>query len=196
MFKKFQSSSRGVVDYSGFNCAEFIGRNVISHRENCRRVLDECTKTEIRRKEANFGVRYSVLLQLPYFDPVWYTVIDIMHNMLLGTGKHMFKVWLKLEILNVRNLEEINRISSLICTPHSMGRLPINILSNYGGFKAAQWQAWIIVYSPVVLKGIIADNHLQCWLLFVKACRILTQRIVQRSDIIAADLLIEFLSEV
>ena len=144
-------------------------------------------KLDVKRQSLELGIQ--VLLQLPYFDPVRYTVIDIMHNMLLGTGKHMFKVWLKLEILNVRNLEEINRISSLICTPHSMGRLPINILSNYGGFKAAQWQAWIIVYSPVVLKGIIADNHLQRWLLFVKACRILTQRIVQ-SDIIAADLLL------
>lgn len=188
--KKFPSPSRGVVDYSGFNRAEFIGRNVISHRENCRRILNECTKTKIRRKEAKFGVRYSVLLQLPYFDPVRYTVIDIMHNMLLGTGKHMFKVWLKLEILNVRNLHEIEKISSLMCTPHSMGRLPVNILSNYGGFKAAQWQAWITVYSPVVLKGIIPDNHLQCWLIFVRACCILTQRIVQRSDIITADLLL------
>ena len=57
--------------------------------------------------------------------------------MLLGTGKHMFKVWLKLEILNVHNLHKIEKIFSLICTPHLMGRLPINILSNYGGFKAA-----------------------------------------------------------
>ena len=150
-------------------------------------MLNESIKTKIRSEEAKFGVRYSVLLQLPYFDPVRYTVIDIMHNLLLGTGKCMFKVWLKLEVLNKHNLD---KISKLICTPHSMGRLPINILSNYGGFKAAQWQAWISVYSPVVLKGIIPDNHLVCWLLFVRACCILTQRIVQRSDIITADLLL------
>ena len=192
MSKEFPSPSKGVVDYSGFNRVEFVSRNVTSHRANCRSVLNECLKTKIRSKEAKFGVRYSVLLQLPYFDPVRYTVIDIMHNLLLaiGTGKHMFKVWLKLEVLNKHNLDKIDKISKLICTPHSMGRLPINILSNYGGFKAAQWQAWISVYSPVVLKGIIPDNHLVCWLLFVRACCILTQRIVQRSDIITADLLL------
>ena len=188
--KVFPSISLGNVDYSGFDRTEFISRDVVSHRENCREILCETTKTGIRGKESEFGIRYSVLLQLPYFDPVRYTVVDVMHNLLLGTGKHMFKVWMKMGILNVHNLEEIERMSSLICTPCSVGRLPMNILSNYGGFKAAQWQAWITIYSPVVLKGLIDDNHLKCWLLFVRACCILTQRIVQKSDVITADLLL------
>lgn len=72
--------------------------------------------------------------------------------------------------------------------PHSIGRLPINIASNYGGFKAAQWQTWITTYSPVVLKGVILDNHLQCWLLFVRAYSILSKRILKGDDVATADI--------
>lgn len=166
-YKAFPSLSLGNVDYSGFNRTEWNMRDVVSHRENCKKILCETTKTGIRSKESELGIRYSVLLQLPYFDPVRYTVIDTMHNILLGTGKHMFKVWLKMGILDIHCLEEIDKMSREFHVPHSVGRLPTNILSNYGGFKAAQWQAWIIVYSPIVLKGQIPDDHLQCWLLFV-----------------------------
>ncbi len=46
--------------------------------------------------ESKYGVRYSIL---PYFDPIKFTVIDPMHNLFLGTGKHVFKVWVELEYL-------------------------------------------------------------------------------------------------
>lgn len=42
------------------------------------------------------GLQYSVLLDLPYLDPVSYCVVGPMHNLFLGTGKHMMEVWLKL----------------------------------------------------------------------------------------------------
>jgi hypothetical protein len=44
-------------------------------------------------------VRYSVLIELPYFDPIKYTVIDPMHNLFLGTAKYCLNLWLKQEIL-------------------------------------------------------------------------------------------------
>ena len=42
------------------------------------------------------GLQYSVLLDLPYLDPVRYCVVGPMHNLFPGTGKHMMEVWLKL----------------------------------------------------------------------------------------------------
>ena len=66
----------------------------------------------------------------------------------------------------------------------------MNISSNYGGFKAVQWQTWITVYSPVVLKGLIPNGHLQRWLLFVRACSILSKQYLVESDVITADLLL------
>ncbi len=61
----------------------------------------------MQRLESASGVRYSILLTLPYFDPVRYTVIDPMHNLFLGTGKHSFKVWLDQGLLSKQHLAEI-----------------------------------------------------------------------------------------
>ena len=47
-------------------------------------VRKETTKTSIQHAESKYGVRYSVLLALPYFDPIKFTVIDPMHNLFLG----------------------------------------------------------------------------------------------------------------
>ena len=98
----------------------------------------------------------------------------------------MVETWL----LNMDDLDKIDKRCRCFQVPSSIGRVPINIASNYGGFKAAQWQTWIIVYSPIVLKGLIPDNHLQCWLLFVRACAILSQRILKVSSIDTSDLLL------
>lgn len=189
-YKEFVCAEGGGTDYSGYDRETWHLRNCQSHREHCREILNECTKTGIKQMESKYGVRYSILLSLPYFDPVRYTAIDIMHNLFLGTGKHMFKVWLKEGILSMAGLEELDRRANTFQVPHSTGRLPVNIASNYGGFKAAQWQVWITVYSPVILKGLIPDNHLRCWLLFVRACTILSQRIVRKDDVVTADLLL------
>ena len=186
-YKKFQYHVRGGMDYSGYNREEWTLRDCNLHRQHCRQILNETTKTNIRKKESEFGVRYSLLLSLPYFNPVRYTVVDVMHNLFLGTGKHVFKLWLKLEVLTLDNLEEVDRRCKSFQVPHSIGRLPINIASNYGSFKASQWQTWITTYSPVVLKGIIPDIHLQCWLLFVRACNILSKRILKPDDVATAD---------
>lgn len=39
--------------------------------------------------ESKAGHRNTVLLRLPYFNPSRMLVIDVMHNIVLGTGKHV-----------------------------------------------------------------------------------------------------------
>lgn len=58
--------------------------------------------------ESKYGLRYSVLLHLPYFDPVRFTVIDPMHNLYLGTGKHAFKVWLAKGFITEDDLSKLD----------------------------------------------------------------------------------------
>ena len=53
------------------------------------------SKVDQRKLQAQYGVKYWVLLELPYFDPTRMVVIDPMHNLLLGTAKHMMSVWTK-----------------------------------------------------------------------------------------------------
>ena len=91
-----------------------------------------------------------------------------MHNLYLGTGKHAFRVWVSQNILTNEHLVEIDRKARCFQVPAGVGRLPTNISSNYGGFKADQWRTWITVYSPVLLKDTLPNDHLQCWLLFVR----------------------------
>lgn len=46
---------------------------------------------------AEFGIRWSVLLRLPYWDPTRYTVVDAMHNLYLGEVMHHCRVVLGIE---------------------------------------------------------------------------------------------------
>ena len=188
--KKFNSTSFGVVDYSGYNRELWEPRNSQLHREQCREILAQNTETGMRKYASQYGLRYSTLLLLPYFDPVRFTIVDVMHNLFLGTGKHMFKLWLSLDLLTKENLSEMEEMISTFCVPNYIGRLPINISSNYGGYTAAQWQSWITLYSPVVLKDMLPSEHYQCWLLFVRACSLLSRRVISKNDITTADLLL------
>ena len=134
----------------------------------------------------HYGLRYTVLLALPNFDPVKFTVVDPMHNLFLGTANHVFKVWIETGTLTAANLVTI-RCKVFQC-PVNIGRLPANISTGYGGFTANQWSNWITIFSPVVLKGLLPDSHLRCWLLFVGACWMLRKICIKSSEISSADL--------
>lgn len=191
-FRKVKTASGTRTDFSGYDCQNWELRTADSHRNDSKKVLECTTITSLHTTESQHGVRYTVLLSLPYFDPVQFTVIDPMHNLFLGTGKHAFKVWIEKELLNLRNLQEIEDSCKLFHVPADIGRLPTNITSGYGSFTANQWCNWITIYSPVVLKGVLHEDDLRCWLLFVRACSILRSRIIKRSDITSAHL---YLSE-
>ena len=72
---------------------KWIARTNVEHRVNAKK-KKKCN-TQVARKEIEreHGVRYSTLLKLPYFDAVRMCVIDPMHNLLLGTAKHITEIW-------------------------------------------------------------------------------------------------------
>ena len=80
-----------------------------TYYSDCGEIMKETTKTGQRKKESEHGLRSSVLLSLPYFDPVCSTVIDTMHNFYLGTGKHAFAVWINKGLLSSDDLSKIER---------------------------------------------------------------------------------------
>ena len=103
-------------------------------------------------------VRYSLLLDLSYFNPIKFGVVDPMHNLLLGTAKHMFSLWLEQNLLTQQNLDMLQQRCEKFNFPHDMGRLPLKIGSNFSGFTADQWRIWTTVLSVVVVKGILPDS--------------------------------------
>lgn len=141
-------------------------------------------QTEILRK---CGVRYSLLLELPYLDLVRFHIINPMHNLLLGTAKHVMKTWMKNEVIISQHLETIDERVSKIHSPYDIGHLPLKISSAFAGFTADQWLNWTLVYSAVALKGLLPQNHYNCWLLYVRACSILCCKLIKKSDLYTAD---------
>lgn len=106
--KEFPTNHFGdAPDYSGFNRDEWTPRSIGDHRKNCEDLCSCSTKSALRHLESRYGIRYSILLDLPYFDPVRFGVIDPMHNLLLGTPKHMLSLWIEKKLLNQQDLDLI-----------------------------------------------------------------------------------------
>ena len=122
-----------------------------------------------------------------------HAVVDPMHNLFLGTAKHVMQVWISQEILCKQHFDIIEQIVSKIKSPYDVGRLPLKILSSFSAFTADQWRNWVTVYSVVSLKGILHPDHLRCWLLFVRACNMLCTQIITIDAIrVAHCYLVEF----
>lgn len=165
--KKFTVEFGKRTDYSGCDRENWPIRSKDQHRQDVSKVLSEVTKTGKAAAESRYGVRYSVLLALPYFDPVHFTVIDVMHNIYLGTGKHMLELWIEKELLTKEKLIQIDSRINKFRVPADVGRVPSSISSSFGAFTANQWRNWITIYSAVVLKDLLPRDHMQCWLLYV-----------------------------
>ena len=184
-------------DYTNIDRAKWTPRNVHDHKLYAMR--HKCANTRAQEKviERAHGCRYSVLNDLPYFDPPRMCIIDPMHNLLLGTGKHMVTIWKSLEILSDDDFDLIQIRANSFCTPNNIGRVPSKIASGFSGFTAEQWKNWIVYFSLYALNGILPKPHYECWQHFVKACFYLCRRTITRLQIQEADkYLMEFYGKV
>lgn len=183
---RFEQKSWG-MDYSGFDRTQWELRNSIEHIEHARQYLSAQTASHQSECLSENGVRYSVLVELPYLDLVRNHIVDPMHNLLLGTAKHVMKTWMAKGIVASKDLHVIEERVSKIQCPYDVGRIPLKISSGFYNFTADQWLNWTVVYSAVALKGIIPQNHYNCWLLYVKACSMLCCKFIKKSDVNMAD---------
>ena len=101
--KSFPGSiGSGGLDYSGFDRSTWQQRSVRDHKQAVSGIQLCKTKTAIASKESEQGYRYTELLKLPYFNPTRMLAVDPMHNLFLGSAKHILKnVWIKRDILKV-----------------------------------------------------------------------------------------------
>ena len=174
------------LDYSNFDCQNWEPRDLSTHHTSSDDFLRCKTKAGVKTHISEGGVRYCPLIRLPYFDPIRFHVVDPMHNLLLGTAKNMLETWIEKNILNKKGLKAVQEIVESLRAPVDVGRLGLKISSSFGGFKADQWRSWTVLFSPIALKSVIPNEHLRCWLLFVKACQILCGRVIRRQDIVTA----------
>ena len=142
----------------------FFTKNIL------KKYNDACTASDHRELERKYGVRYSELLRLPYFDIVEQHVIDPMYNLSLGTGKYLMKLWKERGILTEENFETIQMTCRFL-----LERIPHKISSNFSGFTADQGKNWICIYSMVCLKNILPVEQYECWSHFQDACFLFLQ---------------------
>ena len=122
-YKKF-SGTLGDRDYSGFIRSQWTARTAEDHRRHVSRI-SECNTPA--KRESKYGCRYSVLLDLPYFDPVVMTIIDPMHNLYLGSA---ISIWMNQGLITSGDYQ--------IHVPRYVGRIPHKISSSFSGFTFVQ----------------------------------------------------------
>lgn len=180
----------GEKDYSGFDRRTWKPRTNTDHRSSVKKVQKAKNKTEQAHLETKFGCRYSVLLDLSYFDPTRMLVIDPMHNLFLGTAKTMLKIWYANNVLSNKDTDSIQMIVDNIKVPAHIGRIPRKIETNFSGFTADQFKSWTLYYSIPSLYRILENSHLECWRPFVLACHLLCQKSISEVDVNRADVLL------
>lgn len=148
-------------------------------------------RQEVERK---YGTRYTELLRLPYFDCVRFTIVDPMHNLFLGSAKHVMQnVWLSegKKIISEAQLKRIQEKVDDVQFPSGFGRLPNKIAISFGGFTADQWKTWTLIMSLYALKGELPAEHLEVWRVFVVACQLLCSPFITVGEAIKAGSLLQ-----
>ncbi len=189
--KNFKGTSVGEMDYSGFNQDTWLKRNEIEHRQTVSKISSCNTKSAVSAIESETGYHYTELLRLPYFSPSRMLAIDPMHNLFLGSGKHILKdIWIKLGLISESQFDLIqNRIDRIICPP-DIGRIPNKIKSAFSSFTADQYKNWIVYFSLLSLRDILFGDDRECWRYFILACRYLCSREISHDQIKIADALL------
>ena len=97
-YRKFPGEF-GALDYSGFNRHNWHLRSRVDHNAAAFDLKNKTSLTDLEHAESSNGCCYSELLLLPYFDVPRMLIIDPMHNIFLGTGKHFSKrIWLIVDL--------------------------------------------------------------------------------------------------
>ena len=125
-------------DYSNFYRKEWVPRTDEHHRQEAMKSYHSGEQIGI---EKTSGVRYSYLLELPYFNAPRMCVIDPMHNLVLGTSKMMVELWKFSNILTSVNFEAIQ--SKVVCPSEVASKIS-------SSFRAEQWKNWTIYLSPML----------------------------------------------
>ena len=102
---------------------------------------------------------------------------------MLGIAKHTFNVWLQNGVLLPNQLLLLDERKRKLKLPLDIERIPHNISKAYKSMKADEWKHWTLVYSMFSLQGIMSQDDLNIWCLFVNACHIMCRRDITLNEI-------------
>ncbi|MES9880914.1 MAG: hypothetical protein ABW185_08540 [Sedimenticola sp.] len=166
--KSFRNSS-GERSLAGFDVENWQKRNRADHIKFGKRAKHAKTICEKKNIEKMSGYKFTPFLELDYFEPSKFCIVDPMHNLFLGTAKRMFSTWVDSDILSKSDLQTIGNKIKQVTIATDIGRIPCNIATNHGHFTAQEWKNWVLVYSMFVLQGVLEERYLRHWQKFVIA---------------------------
>lgn len=147
------------TNFSGYDRNQWQFRDLSLHRQQVERARSAITQSARDKIEHELGIRHSELLRLEYFDIVRYHLVDPMHNLFLGTAKKMLKLWKDSGLISDSDFQILQERMDEINPPTNIGRLPQKIAAQFSGFTAEQWMLWTTLYSPLVLRDILPQQH-------------------------------------
>ncbi len=101
-------------DYSNYEKTQWTERTIEDHKLMRTRNVPHLKIERSLRKITI--MRYTILLELPYFDPIQMCVIDPMHNLLLGTCKHIVEIWRTRSLLSSKDFDAIQeKVDAFVC---------------------------------------------------------------------------------
>ena len=191
-FKAFEGNGF-IKSYADFNRSSWPKRTNIEHRKQVEEIKKANTLRAREQLESKYGIRCTSLLDLPYYDAIrMSTIVDPLHNLYLGTAKHVLKdIWLGMDIVSHNSLQSLQERIDKIMSPHNIGRIPQKIASNFGGFTGNQWKNWTQLYSLIVHDKLTTAN-LECWRHFVLASRLLSKPTLTNDELLLADALLMY----
>lgn len=138
-FKKFPRASFGdKPDFSGFDREIWEQQSNEDHRAATEKVCQAKTPSDAQKFASSSGAHYSVLFQLPYYDAIRFALIDPMHNLPLGSAKHVLKTWTEMGILSESDLERVQKRVNLVKPPSEIGCIQSKISEGFKGFTGDQ----------------------------------------------------------
>ena len=148
--------------------------------------LKDITNAKKLLKPVN-GVKGSTELEsLKYFDLVCGFPIEYMHSVILWVVKELWFIWSKL-FLNKKQRDLVDDRLAKIKACKEIHRLPTK-LKIRKGYKAAEWEFWLTMFSLPRLKGILPEEHFEPYSKFVRSIVILLSDSITEDDLLQCKL--------
>ncbi|KAH9858844.1 hypothetical protein C2E23DRAFT_880266 [Lenzites betulinus] len=138
-------------------------RSYQQHWENAQEWKALETRKECDEHFKKHGSRWADIMRLPYYDCIKMTVIDPMHNLLLGVVKtQWYTRWIKTAALRAEtkagNKRELSMMHTFLDTfevPEWVGRLPFRVGEPAGGSLSADEYKHLMIGPGCIILPII-----------------------------------------
>lgn len=128
----------------------------------------------------------SVLSSLRDFDCVWGFSYEYMHSVLLGVTKQLWNTWNDKFLKSPQRALIDSRLIS-IKPPTEIHHVP-RVLKDKCKWKAAEWRSWLLFYSIPCLSGILDDELLESYKLFVRSIHKLLSLKITDEDLVQCEI--------